>query len=352
MDAATETLDGRLLNRIQEDVPLVSRPFEALGHWLGTDEDDVIARLERLEEAHVVRQISGIFDTRTLGYKSSLVAMSTTPEDELHAAKVLNAHPGVTHNYKRNHAFNLWFTLAVPPASSLEETVSALHEEARAISTRILPTLRLFKIGVTLDMTGLEDPTRRTAPAYGEANRPATPPPLSAEDIAAIRSLQEDMPLVGRPYAAMAEREGLSEAALFERAAIMRERGQMRRVAAVLYHRKAGFRANGMAVWRVPPEEVERVGAQMAQFASVSHCYQRPIYPDWPYNVFSMIHARSTEECQTVVEALARETGVSDHITLYSSTEFKKTRTRFFTPEMEEWERVHLAPRRAALASA
>src|SRR5260370_35881458 len=106
--------------------------------------------------------------------------MRTAPEDELHAAKVLNAHPGVTHNYKRNHAFNIWFTVAVPPTSSLEETVEVLHTQARAISTRILPTLRLFKIGVTLDMTGTEDPARRSAPAYGEAKRPAAPHPLSA----------------------------------------------------------------------------------------------------------------------------------------------------------------------------
>src|SRR5205085_348608 len=103
---------------------------------------------------------------------------------------------------------------------------------------------------------------------------------------------------------------------------------------------------------KVPPHQVARVGEQMAQFTAVSHCYERPIYPDWPYNVFSMIHARTPQECETVVEAIARETDIGEHIILYSSTEFKKTRTRFFTPEMEEWERVHLAPRRGTLATA
>ncbi len=347
-----DPIDARLLNRIQEDIPTVSRPFAALGEWLGSDEADVLDRLRSLKARNIVRQISAIFDTRSLGYKSSLVAMATTPENELHAAKALNAHPGVTHNYKRNHDFNIWFTVAVPPTTSLEETVAALHEEAGALSTRILPTLRLFKIGVTLDMTGAEDPARRSAPAYGDANRQATPPPLSAEHIATIRAMQDDLPLVSQPYQLVAEREGLTEEALFAHAADLRQRGQLRRVAAVLHHRKAGFRANGMAVWKVPEAEVGRVGEQMAQFTAVSHCYQRPVYPDWPYNVFSMIHGRTDGECEAVVAAISEETGIREWITLYSSTEFKKTRTRFFTPEMEEWERLHLEPRRAALAAA
>jgi len=264
-----DPIDARLLNRIQEDIPTVSRPFAALGEWLGSDEADVLDRLRSLKARNIVRQISAIFDTRSLGYKSSLVAMATTPENELPAAKALNAHPGVTHNYKRNHDFNIWFTVAVPPTTSLEETVAALHEEAGALSTRILPTLRLFKIGVTLDMTGAEDPARRSAPAYGDANRQATPPPLSAEHIATIRAMQDDLPLVAQPYQQVAECEGLTEEALFAHAADLRQRGQLRRVAAVLHHRKAGFRANGMAVWKVPEAEVGRVGEQMAQFTAV-----------------------------------------------------------------------------------
>lgn len=337
-----DPIDKLIVNRIQEEFPLVSRPFAELGAPHGIDEIEVLARLQAVKELNVIRQISAIFDTRTLGYKSSLVAMATAPDDELHAAHVLNQHPGVSHNYKRNHDFNLWFTVAVPADGDLQATVDALHREARAISTRILPTLKLFKIGVTLDMTGEADPARQSEPAYGEHKRPQTPVTLTDEDVLFIRALQEDLPLVPRPYAMLAERAGRTEADLFAWARQAIERGYLRRLAAVLHHRKAGFRANGMAVWKVPEARIAEVGDQMAHFTAVSHCYQRPIYPDWPYSVFTMIHARTVEECEAIASAIEERTGVRERAMLYSSTEFKKVRLRYFTPEWAEWDRAHL----------
>jgi DNA-binding Lrp family transcriptional regulator len=338
-----DRIDQLIVNRIQEEFPLTPRPFQDLGAPHDIGEDEVIRRLEAAKEANVVRQISAIFDTRTLGYKSSLVAMATRPEDELHAAHVLNAHPGVSHNYKRNHQFNLWFTIAVPGDHDLEQAVQVLHEEARAISTRILPTLRLFKIGVTLDLTGEADPARQSDPAYGEFKRPAAPVELAGEDRAYIRALQEDLPLVPRPFALLAKQLDRTEDDLFAWARLAIDRGYLRRIAAVLYHRKAGFRANGMAVWKVPEERIAAVGDQMAHFTAVSHCYQRPVYPDWPYSIFTMIHARTTEECEAIATAIEEKTGIRERAMLYSSTEFKKVRLRYFTPDWAEWDRAHLA---------
>ena len=334
--------DQLIINRLQEAFPLVSRPFAEIGEPYGLGEDEVIARLAAIKERNIVRQISAIFDTRTLGYKSSLVAMSTHPEDELHAAHVLNAHPGVSHNYKRNHHFNLWFTIAVPGDQDLEAVVDILHREARALSTRILPTLKLFKIGVTLDMTGEAELGRRSEPAYGEHKRPAQPIQVSEEDRAYIRVLQEDLPLTPRPYALLAEQVGRTEADLFAWAEQALQRGYLRRVAAVLHHRKAGFKANGMAVWNVPESQIAAIGDQMAHFTEVSHCYQRPVYPDWPYSVFTMIHARTTEDCETIAGIIEEQTGIRERAMLYSSTEFKKIRLRYFTEDWEEWDRAHL----------
>ncbi len=346
METATNAMDRTdklIITALQEEFPLVARPYAAIGERHGLAEDEVISRLRAIKELNILRQISAIFDTKTLGYKSSLVAMSTRPEDELHAAHVVNGHPGVSHNYKRDHHFNLWFTIAVPPSSSLEDTVEVLHREARATSTRMLPTLKLFKIGVTLDLTGEADPTRKSAPAYGEFRRTVAPPPLTEEDLTFIRLLQEDLPLTARPFAELAATIGRSEADLFAWAQLAAERGQLRRIAAVLRHRKAGFKANGMAVWKVPADRVDEVGDRMAHFTSVSHCYQRPTYEDWPYNVFSMIHARDTAECEQVADAIAADTGVSERAMLYSSTEFRKIRLRYFTPELDQWESRHLA---------
>jgi DNA-binding Lrp family transcriptional regulator len=134
---------------------------------------------------------------------------------------------------------------------------------------------------------------------------------------------------------------GLSYEELLERAYDLQDRKIMRRFSAVLYHRKAGFRANAMGVWQVPDERIEDVGNAFAQYQAVSHCYQRPTYEDWPYSMFSMVHGRSVEECENVLAAMAEETGLTDYTSLYSTREYKKTRVRYFTLEMEAWERLY-----------
>jgi DNA-binding Lrp family transcriptional regulator len=337
-----DTIDKDLLNRIQREFPLTREPFEVMGRDLGLAGDEVIRRIDTLKRGRVIRQISAIFDTRVLGYQSSLVAASI-PSAELNAAaKAINSHPGVSHNYERNNPFNLWYTVAVPPHSrlGLEGTVDVLHKISGAERTRILPTLKLFKIGVTLDMR--EGATaRKEAPQYGEADREGADRNISEDDKAAIRALQEDVPLTPRPFDLWGRQVGLSADELLERAYDLQRRKIMRRFSAVLYHRKAGFRANAMGVWKVPEERVEEVGNTFAQYQAVSHCYQRPTYEDWPYALFSMVHGRSEEECEAVLDAMAEETGLTERLSLYSTREYKKTRVRYFTPEMEAWERLY-----------
>jgi siroheme decarboxylase len=344
-----DELDRELLNVIQNDFPMVSAPFAELGRRLGIDETDALARIARLKDEHVIRQVSAIFDTRALGYRSSLVAMAV-PKDRLErAAELINAHPGVSHNYRRNHEFNLWFTVAVPYTSDLQAHVDRLHEDAGATSTRVLQTLRMFKIGVDLDMVGDRSVTEKTAangpdPKYLEAWKrgQAGDPGLSSRDIAIIRELQEDIELVPAPFAAMGERLGMTEQEVLDAAQGFVDRGYMRRFAAVLFHRHAGYTANAMAVWVVPEEKVGEYGPAMAAYRNVSHCYQRPIYEDWPYNLFSMIHGRSKEACEEVVQAIAADTGLTDRAVLYSSKEYKKVRVRYFTDDFYDWEREHL----------
>ena len=338
-----DDLDKRLLNRIQSEFPLVARPYQHLGEPLGLSETEVIARVKALRAERIIRQVSAIFDTKSLGYKSSLVAMRLHPDRISEGARIINEHPGVTHNYERNHEYNLWFTIAVPPTSDLEKTVDRLHELAGAHTTRVMYTLRLFKIGVNLDMTGERPPDATSTPEYGEDHRArARESALSPIDIGVIRELQEDLAVEPRPFQAIAERIGTDEAGLFEAAEDLQRRGFLRRFAAILYHRKAGFKANGMGVWAVPPDDVLQTGQKMATFSAVSHCYQRPTYPDWPYNVFTMVHGRSEDECEEILRAISQATGVSNYISLYSTREYKKTRVRYFTPEMEEWEAKHL----------
>jgi siroheme decarboxylase len=341
---ALNTLDQQLLNEMQDRFPLVREPFAELAERTGASEAEVIARLKAMRASGVLRQVSPIFDTKALGYATSLVAMRV-PESRLKAAaEIVNSHPGVSHNYKRTHEFNMWFTIAVPPGSDLQAHVDALHRLAGAESTRMLPTLRLFKIGVTLDMTGERAIDHRSSPQYTHEQREvAASHNLTERDIEVVRAVQGDLSLEPDPFAAPADELGTSVDGLIDELLDLQRRGYLRRFAAILRHRKAGFGANGMAVWNVPSDGVLDMGQTMAGYTTISHCYQRPVYEDWKYNLFTMIHARKKGECEDFVKELAKRHELADYAVLYSTTEYKKVRLAYFTAEFEEWERRNVA---------
>jgi DNA-binding Lrp family transcriptional regulator len=336
-----DELDRKLLNLMQGRFPLEPRPYASVAREAEVSEDEVLRRVQHLLDERIIRQVTPIFDTRALGFASMLVAAKVDPENPHRAAKVINAHPGVSHNYLRNHDFNIWFTIATEPDSKLglEGTLEALAAEAGAESVRQLPTLKMFKIRMDLEM---EAGTEALASA-AEAVEPAEmdPQPYDDFDIAVIRALQGDMPVVPEPYAPAARELGIDQAKLLDHLEGMKERKLLRRVAAILFHRRAGFSANGMGVWKVPEGEELEYGKRMASFRGISHCYQRPTYPDWPYSVFTMAHGRSKEECDAILDAIAADTGVEERATLYSSTEFKKIRLLYFTDEFKRWEAEH-----------
>jgi len=335
--------DKRLMNLLQSSFPLDPEPFALVASEANLELDDVLARTKRLLDGRIIREITPIFDTRALGYESMLVAAKVDSEHPQRAAQIVNAHPGVSHNYLRTHEFNLWFTIATPPDSKLglKGTLEALMEETGAESMRELPTLTLFKINMNLEM---EKGTEALAQAVEAAPpRELEPQPYDADDIALIRTLQGPMEAVARPYDAAAAELGISTEEILDRLRGMVDRRILRRVAAILFHRRAGFSANGMGVWKVPEDEILEVGGKMASFRGISHCYQRPTYEDWPYSVFTMAHGRSKEECDAILDSIAAECGMGpdDRATLYSSTEYKKIRLHYFTDDYARWEAEH-----------
>jgi siroheme decarboxylase len=337
-----DDLDKRLLNLMQGSFPIEPRPYMRVAELAGVKEGEVLARVKHLLEQRIIRQVTPIFDTRALGYSSMLVAAKVDPENPHRAAQVINAHPGVSHNYLRNHEFNLWFTIATEPDSplGLEGTLQALAGEAGAESVRQLPTLKLFKIRMDLEMEG--DTEALASPAVATEPIELDPQPYDQSDIDLIKALQGDMPVVSEPYAPAAASLGLDQGRFLEHLAGMQERGLLRRVAAILYHRRAGFSANGMGVWKVPDGDIHEVGRRMAAVRGISHCYQRPTYADWPYSVFTMAHGRSKDECDAILDSIAEMTGIEERTTLYSSTEYKKIRLLYFTEDFKRWEREHV----------
>jgi len=342
--ADLDDLGREVLNAVQWDFPLEERPFASLGERLGVSEPEIRERLRRSKETGVLRQLSAIYDTRALGYGSVLVASRISPDRVDEAAAVISGHPGVSHNYERNHEFNLWYTLAVPPGDSIDDHVNALHRASGSLATRTLPTLKLFKIGVKLDMTGemAADAKHDVLLAQQHEQNDGDPPVLSDREVAVILVTQQDLPLVEEPFALEGDPLGLSGSEILEALRTFRERRLMRRFAAVLEHHSAGFKANVMGVWAISEDRVEELGSRMASYAAVSHCYRRPTYPDWPYSVFTMVHGRSARDCEETIAAMSAETGISEYTLLWSVKEYKKVRLQYFTPDWDTWRSRHL----------
>ena len=299
--------DKRLMNLLQSSFPLAAEPFAGIASEAGLQVEETLERTQRLLDGRIIREITPIFDTRALGFESMLVAAKVDAENPHRAAKIINAHPGVSHNYLRTHEFNLWFTIATPPDSELglQGSLDVLQRLTGAESIRQLPTLKLFKINMNLEMEQGTDALASIAEA-------ATPRELERQpydefDIAVIRALQGPMAAVERPYDEAAEELGIPVERFLEHLEGMVDRKILRRVAAILYHRRAGFSANGMGVWRVPDAQILEVGARMASVRGISHCYERPTYEDWPYSVFTMAHGRSKEECDAILQSIADE---------------------------------------------
>ena len=320
--------DKELLNEIQWTFPLVTRPFDTIAKKFDTTPEIIKEKLNNLKEIGVLRQLSAIFDTRKLGYTSSLVAMEIEHDKLDYVASQINRHPGVSHNYERDHQFNLWFTLAVPPGADLNSELEKFNVLKGIKKVRMLPTLQLFKIGVKLDM--VDDKKHEVAPTEEKKEIKNIKFEPTEDDKDFIRELQKDMEIIDEPFVKAANNLGITEDELFSKMKHYESLGVLRRFAAILRHRQVGFTANGMIVWKVPEDRITSVGETLGSFPQVSHCYERPTYDDWPYNVFSMIHCKTHDEAYEVAKIIQDQIDVNEYKILFSSREFKKTRVEYF----------------------
>ena len=323
-----DALDKELLNEIQWTFPLVTRPFDAIAKKFNTTPKIIKDHLINLKKIGILRQLSAIFDTRMLGYTSSLVAMEIEHDKLEYVASQINRHPGVSHNYEREHQFNLWFTLAVPPGTDLKTEVDRFNVLKGIKKVRMLPTLQLFKIGVKLDM--VDGKKQEIAPTEKKKEIKNIKFEPTEDDKNFIRELQKDMEIIDEPFVNAANNLGITENELFEKMKFYEDNGIMRRFAAILRHRQVGFTANGMIVWIVPEDRISEVGEKLGAFPQVSHCYERPTYPDWPYNVFSMIHCKTQDEAHDVAKTIQKQINIPEYQILFSSREFKKIRVEYF----------------------
>ncbi|MBM2831911.1 MAG: transcriptional regulator, AsnC family [Dehalococcoidia bacterium] len=320
-----DNLDGQLLNLMQVEFPLVVRPFEEMGRRLGMADGEALNRVKQMKAGGLIRRVGVVIDWRRLGFRSTLVALRL-PEERLDAAaSIISQHPGVTHNYGRQHHFNLWFTLTVPPEDDPEVEAQILSARAGAEAAVILPSIRVFKITANFNMVDSGSPILEVA---GNGSAESAPPlfHLSSEDRAVIRALNRELPLDETPFEAAAGQVGLTVERLLERARSLKEAKVVRRYGAVVHHVRAGFKSNALSCWKVPAGEIEAIGAKVASFPTVSHCYERKTGGGWYYNLFAMLHASTEDACRSAARDIASATGIADYLLLFTQHEYKKER--------------------------
>jgi len=335
---------NRLLEELQKDFPVTSRPFEQIGLRCGLSEDEAVRLTGRMISEDLIREIAALLDGRKLGFKSTLVAVRA-PEDRIETiAERINRHPGVSHNYVRDHWLNIWFTLVLPGEIDFDRALSGITDGLDAL---ILPSLRVFKLRVQLPMRRPDgavrpapaDPTPASSAPVDQAPaaaspapdpQPGPPQPLTAFERAVLTRIENPLPVEPHPWRRIARDLEVDEERLFTAVRRLKVRGVIRRIAAVLRHRRAGFAANGMAVFRVPESRIEAAGLAAASFPEVSHCYHRRSDPRWPYSLYTMAHAHTREQCDSLVDRISRAIDCSDFQLLYSTRELKKRRTKFF----------------------
>ena len=334
-----DSTDRALLNTIQNHFPIDVHPYQRLAEAVGTTEEDAFERIQRLRQEGIIRRLGGVFDSRRLGYYSTLCAAKVPEEKIPILAKLLEGIPGVTHNYIRNHAYNSWFTLIARSQAVAERILNHIREVLGVSEVFSLPATRLFKINVNFDLSDEDTSPEDGIDTFGESDLRGvqkgnlSPYELSNEDIALIQVLQGNLPDSITPFTVLAENIQWQVDKVILIANRLLEAEVIRRVGAVLRHQKAGFVANAMGVWQVDLEQTEEVGKTMARFKEVSHCYQRPTLLDWPYNLFTMVHGRTAEDCEDVMKRISLATGVKTYSMLFSTAELKKSSMQYFLEE-------------------
>lgn len=336
------TVETTIMNRIQKDFPLVSDPLSALADELSIPLEHFLSSVKDLKKRGIVRNIAGIFNADRLGFVTTLVAFHLVDRDLPKAAEVINRHPGVSHNYQRDHHYNLWFTLAAESEAALDQTVRILAGQSGARDHIILRNEKLLKIGLLLSIGDEIQQSQGTAGTEGKGASTARTS-FSDDEKETIRLLQKDLPLVRDPFATLIEADNSPiclEAfiACFQR---LKQEGVVRRYAAVLRHREAGYRSNAMTVWKpVEGSDIEGIVKIFLESHLISHLYLRTLHPGkWEYPLFAMIHARSDDQLNAMIDELSRKSGIEDYQVLRSLKEFKKERVVYFSPRFEEWER-------------
>jgi len=324
-------VERETLTQLQRGIAIAASPFS---HY-PLPEEEVVRLLQRAQGEGLVRRFGGVFDSRRLGYRSMLCGVAVKEAQLEAVAEVICQHAGVTHCYERRPVAGgrdyplLWFTIAMLE-EEFDAGMEALQAQLPSVQILALPAMQRFKIDVVFDLgKEVSDKSRSKVYCPASGSDDGHMIALTEQERTLVRLIGGDIPVTEHPFDAIAETAGMDVADVLGRLRRWKEQGVLRRIAPVLYHREAGFTANGMCVWQVPAD-VGLFGQRLAARPEVTHCYQRPRVPAFPFDLYAMIHAESAEQlCQTF-DALSADCGLKGGALLLSIHEFKKSSMRYF----------------------
>lgn len=320
MDSPYSPLEFALLNNWQHDFPITARPFQQLGGTVGADEAAILGTFERLQRRGAISRVGAVFAARRVG-ASTLAALAAPAERLEDIAARISARPEVNHNYQREHQYNLWFVANAADQIRLAAALSAIERET-GCAVLSLPLEQEYHIDLGFDLRSAHKHHARIS------DTPVREPDVIEQKL--IAALQPGLELVSRPFARLGERAGMSESEVLARVAGWIDERLIKRFGVVVRHHELGYRANAMVVFDAPDQDVDRIGRQLAAEAAVTLCYRRTRSPPhWPYNLYCMVHGRSREEVQPVIERLSRLAGLPG-LTLFSTRRFKQCGARYF----------------------
>lgn len=329
MTNSLTSLDIKILDRIQQEFPICHQPFKTLALNLGLTEDVVLNRIKVLKEKGFIRRITPLFDSSKLGYMGTLIAMKVNNERIDEVAEIINQYPEITHNYERDGEYNIWFTLIARSNEEIEKIITQIKAKTKIDQILNLKRVNKFKIAAVFEIE------KKSLPLDFEEDEIYNSQPqkifsLDKIDTAILKELQENIPLINKPYQFIAQKIGITQKELFEKIAWYKKTGIIRKVRAVLDHYKIGMGENVMIVFKAEPFDILKLAKIISQYPQVTHCYERTISADWQYNLFAMMHGRTKQECEEVISLILQKTNLTTYKKLYTKRELKKSTPRYF----------------------
>lgn len=322
--------EKNILDIIQKYFPLEERPYRKIAGSLGIDEAELIKKIKDLWRKGYIKYTGAVINTSALNYESALVAFRISSKKIPAAAKIINSHPGVSHNYLRDSKeYNIWFTIAAPKGTNLRKSIDQLAIESCAESILFLPSIKTYKVRMVLD---LGNATQQNVPHKKQKSPapPFLPKKLSKKQKLILSHLQYGLPIKCEPFKKISQKTGLAVKSVLEISEKLLAKGYIKRFGTIVSHTKTGYKFNALVLWPVPLKKIDACGKILASSKNVSHCYRRQAYPNWPYSIYTMMHARNQKEFQSLLAKLSHQTKIKEFKILKTKKEFKKMRLLYF----------------------